>query len=176
MLMKHSKSLNLMSLLGVALAGLLLLGLQPVAVLAAPAPAATAKPVAVVAKPAKQVTPLQLVRTPEAYLNQAVKFDAEFSGFSGLGLDYKKAYRDAKDYVTVLVRRPDVQHHSIPLSELKLFYPRKQSEALGDLEPGDALTIEGTVFSTALREPWVDITSLKVIKAAKPAAKTSPKP
>jgi hypothetical protein len=69
-----------------------------------------------------------------------------------------------------------VQHHSIPLSELKLFYPRKQSEALGDLEPGDALTIEGTVFSTALREPWVDITSLKVIKAAKPAAKTSPKP
>lgn len=175
--MKHSSNLRLVSLFVVAMAGFDLLGFRPLVVqVAAAPPATTAKAAVVAAKPAKEVTPLQLVRNPEAYLNQAVKFDAEFSGFSGLGLDYKKAYRDAKDFVTVLVRRPDVQHHSIPLSELKLFYPRKQSETLGDLEPGDTLSIEGTVFSTALREPWVDINSLKVIKASKPVTKTTPKP
>jgi len=149
-----------------ALVALTLSFVAPSGVQSATAPAAT--PAATVKAAAKAVTPLQLVRSPETYLNQTVSFDAEFSGFSGLGLDYKKAYRNAKDYVTVLVRRPDVQHHNIPLSELKLFYPRKQSEALSDLEPGDKISIQGQVFSTALREPWVDITQLKVLKAPKP--------
>lgn len=120
--------------------------------------------------PVQTVSPLQLVKTPDQFLNKQVTFDGEFSGFTGLGLDYSKAMRSSKDYVGVLVRRPDVRHHHIPLAELKLFYPRTKSESLTTLEPGDMIRVRGKVFSTALQEPWLDIDQLTVVKKKPKAA------
>jgi hypothetical protein len=125
---------------------------------------------------AQTVTPLALVKDPAAYLNKAVKFEAEFRGFSSMGLDYKPAFREAKDYVTLLVRRPDVSHHIIPLSELKLFYPRKEAEMLSKLEPGDKVRFQGKVFSTALGDPWLDVSFFTITEAVKRKAEDEETP
>jgi hypothetical protein len=135
--------------------------------------AAPAKPTAAPSAPptlALAVTPIDLVRNPAQYLNKTVKFEGEFTGFTGLGLDYSKALRPAKDFVGLLVRRPDVRNHIIPLSELKMFYPRTKSEAITTLESGDQVSITGTVFSTALGEPWVEVSQLTITH------KKTPKP
>lgn len=116
------------------------------------------------------VSPLVLVQNPKNYLNKSIQFEATFNSFSSLGLDYKKALRDSKDHVGVLIRRPDVEHHVIPLSELKLFLSRKDSDAVAKLETGDRVRITGKVFSTALEEPWVDITEMTILSTAKSGA------
>lgn len=121
-----------------------------------------------VAKDYTRVTALDLLKNPPQYLNQDVTFEGTFNSFSGLGLDYKKAFRDSKDYVSFLVRRPDVADHAIPLSELKLIYPRKKSEAVMDLETGDTVRVKGHVFSTALNEPWLDVDNVEVLVRANP--------
>lgn len=159
------------------------LALQAVSAPVTAAPALGGKPTQ--AKPvttAKTVAPLDLLKKPEAYLNQRIYLEGEFRTFSTLGLDYKPAFRDSKDYVSLLIRRPDVSHHKIPLSEVKLFYPRQnaslkpvgkekpapkvvaQNEVLSKLEPGDWIGLEGTVFSTALGDPWVDVTTVTRLK------------
>lgn len=143
-----------------------------------PASAAPAKPAAVKATPARSadvppavssgpqlaVTAIELIKHPDQYLNKTVKFDGEFTGFTGLGLDYPKALRTAKEYVGLLVRRPDVRNHIIPLSELKMFYPRSKSETLTSLEAGDQIAVVGSVFSNALGEPWIDVTAITITK------------
>lgn len=134
------------------------------------------KPVAPVAaasnEPYVAVSPIDLLKDPKQYLNKRVTFDGVFSSFSSLGLDYKKAMRDSKDYVSFLIRRPDVASTSIPLSELKLIFPRKKSDDVLKLEAGDKISVKGQVYSTALNEPWLDITDVKVlekVKSTKPA-------
>lgn len=117
----------------------------------------------------QDTTVIDLVKTPDQFLEKGVRFTATFNSFSNLGLDYNKAMRESKDYISMLVLRPDVSHHKIPLAELKLIYPRKQSEAILNLESGDEIRVNGSVFSTALGDPWVDVEQVEVIKkAAKP--------
>lgn len=131
-------------------------------------PAAT-KPEQAPAKPALAATAIpnvrivSLLREPDAYVGKHVAFDGTFNSFATIGLDYKPAMRAATDYVTLLIDRPDIEHHTIPLSELKLFYPREKSESVMTLQKGDKLHIEGTVFAAALGEPWVDITKIDVL-------------
>jgi len=112
-----------------------------------------------------QVKPLDLVNNPENYLNKNIKMYAQFNKFSTLGLDYDKAMRSSKDYISILIKRPDVaEQYTIPLSELKLFVKRGEAEKLLDMKNGDKIEITGKVFSTALNDPWVDAYTFKSLE------------
>jgi hypothetical protein len=124
---------------------------------------ATSKATHNVAVKATPVGLQTLLKNPQPYLHKPVVFSGTFSTFSSLGLDYKPALREAKNYVTVLLFRPDVlPAHKIPLSEVKIFIRRKESEKLPDLETNYVVTIEGIPFSTALGDVWVDLTKVTV--------------
>lgn len=105
------------------------------------------------------VDPLTLVGDPNKYLNQFVKFQAKFDKYTTLGLDYKPAFKDSKDYITFLIKRPDIKKEklTIPLSELKLILTRKTAEKYTSLETGNDVFIYGKVFSSALNDPWVEV-------------------
>lgn len=119
-------------------------------------------PISAFAQGALSVKPMELVNNPAAYLDKNIKISAQFDKFSTLGLDYNKAMRSSKDYISFLIKRPDVaKEYTIPLSELKLILKREQAEKLLDIESGDRVEITGKVFSTALKDPWVDVTELK---------------
>jgi hypothetical protein len=119
------------------------------------------------AKKPVSVELLTLLKTPTAYLQNPVKFSGTFSSFSSLGLDYKPAFRDGKDHVLLLFFRPDaLPAHKIPLSEVKIFIQRKESEKLPDLETNDLVTIIGTPFSNALGDVWVDVNQLTITQKA----------
>jgi len=111
----------------------------------------------------KQINALELVDKPQSYLNQKIKINATFDKFSTLGLDYKPAMREAKNYISFLIKRPDVTSNNIPLSELKLIIKREKAEKLIDLESGDKIEFTGNVFSNALNDPWVDVDNIKVL-------------
>ncbi len=113
------------------------------------------------------VDPLDLVKKPAEFMKKDVQFEATFNRFSDLGLDYPKALRESTDFVNVLVLRPDVGNHQIPLSELKLFFPRKKSADVMELESGDVVNIKGSVFSSAMNDPWLDIDEIKILKKLK---------
>ncbi|MBR1616530.1 hypothetical protein IJ670_00110 [bacterium] len=112
-------------------------------------------------------TSLNVVKNPEKYLNQTVKMQATFDKFSTLGLDYSKAMRSSKEYIGILIQRDDVIDHDIPLSEMKLFLTRDLAEKNINLDVGDKIEITAKVFSTALGDPWLDVTNISVIKKAK---------
>jgi hypothetical protein len=113
---------------------------------------------------ATPVETLALVQNPAQYVNKKVTFTATFNRFADIALDYKKAFRDSRDYVTFFVLRPDVTDHTIPLSEMKLFFPRKKSSEVMDLDSGDKIQVIGTEFSTALDEPWIDVEHIRVLE------------
>ncbi|WP_303673239.1 hypothetical protein [Vampirovibrio chlorellavorus] len=124
---------------------------------------------------ATKVDSLELLKNPSRHLNQKVTFTGVFNRFADTALDYKKAFRDSRDYVSFFILRPDVSQHTIPLSELKLFFPRKKSSEVMDLETGDKIQIVGTQFSNALDEPWVDVEHIKILqKTEKPERKHDP--
>jgi len=112
------------------------------------------------------VSPLTVVNNPNRFLNKTISFNAEFVSYSALGLDYKPAYKDPKEYISILIKREDVQDHVIPLSEMKIFLKRKIAEKHMDLEQGDKIRITGKVFSTALGDPWIDIAEITVLEKA----------
>lgn len=112
---------------------------------------------------ALSVAPIAVVDNPVKYLNKTITFDAEFVSFTSLGLDYKPAFREGSKYIGVLIKRDDVQNHVIPLSEMKIFMTREMAEKNIDLDAGDKIKITGKVFSDALGDPWVDVTSLTVL-------------
>ncbi len=112
-------------------------------------------------------TSLAVVANPEKFLNKTVKMQATFDKFSTLGLDYSKALRKSTDYIGILIQRDDVIDHNIPLSEMKLFLTKTMAEKHIDLDTGDKIELTAKVFSTALNDPWLDITDLKVISKAK---------
>lgn len=121
---------------------------------------------------ATPVDVLALLQAPQQYLNKKVTFTGTFNRFADIALDYKKAFRDSRDYVTFFILRPDVTTSTIPLSELKLFFPRKKSAEVLDVEAGDKIQIVGTEFSTALGEPWIDVEHIKILtKTAHPERK-----
>ena len=126
-------------------------------------PAAPVKKTATAAVVYAQVSPLDVVEHVSKYLNKNITFTGEFVAYTSLGLDYKPALRDAQKYIGVLIRRPDVTNHVIPLSEMKMFVKRDIAEKHVDLETGDKIKIEGKVFSDALGDPWVDITTFTVV-------------
>jgi len=114
----------------------------------------------------KQVNPLEVVSSPQSFLNQKIEMTATFDKFSLLGLDYKPAFRDSKNYISFLIRRPDVQNNTdVPLSEMKLIIKRDKAEKLTDLESGDKIEITGKVFSTAMNDPWIDVDNIKILNA-----------
>ncbi len=124
---------------------------------------------------AMKVESLDLLKNPAQHLNQKVTFTGVFNRFADTALDYKKAFRDSRDYVSFFILRPDVSQHTIPLSELKLFFPRKKSSEVMELETGDKIQIVGTQFSNALDEPWVDVEHIKILqKTEKPERKHDP--
>jgi hypothetical protein len=115
------------------------------------------------------VDSLQLVNNPQVYLNKKIQINATFDKFSALGLDYAPAFRDSQTYISFLIKRDDVKDHTIPLSELKLIIKRAYAEkTLLDLESGDKIEIKGTVFSTALNDPWVDVEEVVILTPKKP--------
>jgi len=112
-------------------------------------------------------TSLNIVASPEKYLNKTVKMQATFDKFSTLGLDYNKALRPSSKYIGILIQRDDVIDHDIPLSEMKLFLTKEMAEKYIELDTGDKIEITATVFSTALNDPWLDVKTLTVIKKIK---------
>ncbi len=130
----------------------------------AAAAAAPAKTVSSAAAPAAiKVSPVDVVNAPYKYLNKNITFNAEFVAFSSLGLDYKPAFRDKEKHIGVLIARPDVSDHTVPLSEMKIFMSRELAEKNVDIEAGDKVQITGKVFSAALGDPWMDITAFKLL-------------
>lgn len=109
------------------------------------------------------VSPLEVVNNPSKYLNKNITFNANFVSFTTLGLDYKPAFRDSAKYIGILIQREDSKSNVIPLSEMKILVPRENMEKYADLEQGDKIKITGTVFSTALSDPWVDVTKFEVL-------------
>ncbi len=116
----------------------------------------------------------QLVNKPQDFVGKNVKFNAKFSNFSSLALDYKPAFRSSKTYLSFLVFRSSAQ---IPLSELKLamVIPKEKdsdTKLLTELKEGDQLEIVGKVFSAALDDPWLDVLKLKKIGGSQDEKKT----
>ena len=111
------------------------------------------------------VSPLAVVESPKTFLNSTVKMKAKFDKFSTLGLDYKSAFRSSEEYISFLIKRDDTSY-DIPLSEMKLFLKREDAEKHIDLKSNDEITIEGTVFSDALGDPWIEVKSLVLVKKA----------
>ena len=109
------------------------------------------------------VKPLEVVASPNKYLNKQVKFRAVFDKFSTLGLDYKPAFRDSQKYITFLIKRDDVTDHTIPLSEMKIFIKRSEAEKFIELDSGDIIEVYGKVFSSALTDAWIEVDKLVVI-------------
>lgn len=108
--------------------------------------------------------PLNIVASPQKYLNKTVKMKATFDKFSTLGLDYKKAMRSSNDYIGFLIQRDDVTDHNVPLSEMKLFIKRDYAEKFIELDSGDKIEITGKVFSNALGDSWIDVSKITIIQ------------
>lgn len=112
------------------------------------------------------VNSLEVVRNPQKYFNKTIIMNATFDKFSTLGLDYKPAMRSSEKYIGILIKRDDVLDHTVPLSEMKMFINRDLAEKNINLETDDKVQITGKVFSTALGDPWIDITDIKVTQKA----------
>ena len=111
------------------------------------------------------ISPLSVVNNPKEFLNKKVVMNAKFDKFSTLGLDYKSAYKSSEEYISFLIKRDDTSF-DIPLSEMKLFLKREEAEKHIDLKTNDEIQITGTVFSDALGDAWIDVSSITVIKKA----------
>ena len=107
-----------------------------------------------------KVNSLELVRTPNRYLEKNIVMNCRFDKFSTLGLDYKPAHKSSEDFISFLIKRDDTLS-DIPLSELKIFLDKKTAEKFINLKSGDEITVTGRVFSTALGDPWVEVTKLE---------------
>ena len=56
-----------------------------------------------------RTSPLEVVATPDRFLNKKIIMDGKFDKFTTLGLDYKKAFRDSTKYIGFLLQRDDVE-------------------------------------------------------------------
>ena len=105
------------------------------------------------------VNPLNVVKSPNNYINKRINVSAKFNKFSTLGLDYKPAMRSSENYISFLIFRPDTDK-KIPLPEMKLFIKRNVAEKYIELKEGDCIQFSGVVFSNALGDVWVDVDKL----------------
>lgn len=111
---------------------------------------------------------INVVSAPEKYKGRKLVLDGYFFSYSTLALDYKKAYRSSKDFVSIVLSRPDFPE--IPLVEMKLAVPIKmfkENEDLQGIDHGDLIRLEAKVFEVALGEPWLEVQSIKVKEKAK---------
>lgn len=109
------------------------------------------------------VNPLEVVSNPYKYSKRNIRIKAKFDKFSTLGLDYPAALRPHEKYISILIQRPDITNHNIPLSEFKIFLTKEVAEKNIDLNAGDEIELSGNIFSTALGDPWMDVHELKII-------------
>lgn len=106
-----------------------------------------------------------LVQQPKLFKNKKVKILGNFFSFSSLPLDYPKAFKNSKKYIGIVLARPDQKQ--IPLVELKL---AAKLELFKDeknplvIEHGDQIKIIAKVYEVALGEPWLEITSIEMIR------------
>lgn len=114
------------------------------------------------------VNALDVVANPFKFLHRSIRIKAKFDKFSTLGLDYPPALRPSDKYISILIQRPDVTDHNIPLSEMKIFLKKELAEKNINLDAGDEIEFTGRVFSTALGDPWMDVDNLKVITKKNP--------
>lgn len=105
------------------------------------------------------VNPLNVVKSPNNYMNKRINVSGKFNKFSTLGLDYKPAMRSSENYISFLIFRPDTDK-KIPLPEMKLFIKRDLAEKYIELKEGDSIQFSGVVFSNALGDVWVDVDKL----------------
>jgi lysyl-tRNA synthetase class II len=76
--------------------------------------------------------------------------------------------RPSKTHLSFLILRPNSK---VPFSEIKLAMPipkekDPKNKLLQDLKDGDTIEVAGTVFATALDEPWIDVKQLVKIASA----------
>ncbi len=103
----------------------------------------------------------ELVSEPKKFLGKRVSISGEFHSFSTLPLDYKNAMRSSKDYIGLVLARPDQKE--IPLVELKLAAPLKLFKDNSiNIENGNKVTLKCKVFAVALGEPWLDVETIEV--------------
>lgn len=121
--------------------------------------------------PYTPVNALDIVASPFKFLHRNIKIKAKFDKFTTLGLDYPAAMRSSEKYISILIQRPDVTDHNIPLSEMKIFLKRELAEKNINLDAGDEIELSGHVFSTALGDAWMDADDLKVITKKNPDKK-----
>ncbi len=117
------------------------------------------------------VNALDVVASPFKFLHRNIRIKAKFDKFSTLGLDYPPALRASDKYISILIQRPDVADHNIPLSEMKIFLKKDLAEKNISLDAGDEIEFTGRVFSTALGDAWMDVDNLKVITKKNPPKK-----
>jgi len=117
------------------------------------------------------VNALDVVASPFKFLHRNIRIKAKFDKFSTLGLDYPPALRASDKYISILIQRPDVPDHNIPLSEMKIFLKKDLAEKNISLDAGDEIEFTGRVFSTALGDAWMDVDSLKIINKKNPPKK-----
>lgn len=109
---------------------------------------------------------IQLVATPKKFLNKKINISGEFYSFSTLSLDYKKALRSSKDFIGIILARPD--HNEIPLVELKLSAPIAMFKDKNlTIKHGDKISIKGKVYGIELGEPWLEVSEIQIIDKAK---------
>ena len=117
------------------------------------------------------VNALDIVASPFKYLHRSIKIKAAFDKFTTLGLDYPPALRPSDKYISILIQRPDITNHNIPLSEMKIFLKKELAEKNINLNTGDEIELTGRVFSTALGDAWFDVDDLTVIAKKNPPKK-----
>lgn len=109
-----------------------------------------------------------LVMNPKDFLNKEISIEGEFYSFSTIPLDYEKAMRSSKDYIGLVLARPDQKE--IPLVELKiaaLLQMFKDQDI--NIEHGDIVSLEGKVYAVALGEPWLEVTKINIEEKSKEA-------
>ena len=105
---------------------------------------------------------VDLVSEPAKYLGKKIVIEGEFYSFSTLALDYEPAMRSSKDYIGLVLARPD--QTEIPLVELKIAAALKSfKEKNLNLEHGNKLAIKGKVYAVALGEPWVEVEEISLL-------------
>lgn len=106
---------------------------------------------------------VDLVSEPAKFLGKKIVLEGEFYSFSTLALDYEPAMRSSKDYIGLVLARPD--QTEIPLVELKIASSLKYFKDKNiNLEHGHKLAIKGKVYAVALGEPWVDVEEISLLE------------
>ena len=106
---------------------------------------------------------VDLVSEPSKFLGKKIVIEGEFYSFSTLALDYEPAMRSSKDFIGLVLARPD--QSEIPLVELKIAAALKSFKAKNiNLEHGNKLAIKGKVYAMALGEPWLDVEEISLLE------------